>query len=276
MLPNFLIIGAPKAGTTSLWKYLGDHPQIFVAKSKEVDFFVAERNWSLGRGWYEGHFEGSRGAIAVGEASVNYSRYPRHQGVPGRIARLLPDVRLIYLVRHPIDRMISDYKMHVQQRWEKQPIGKALLNNPLYLDCSRYAMQIDPYLEHFPRERFLIVRSEDLKNARAASVRLVYEFLGVDGSTTPASLDRELNPGGEVRAPRSIHRALPRIPGYKPLASITPPSLKRWKRRLTTQELGDKFKLPERIRLELEERLRPDVQRLRAYMGEAFDGWGIG
>jgi hypothetical protein len=273
-LPNFLVIGAPKAGTTSLWRYLSDHPQIFMSTPKELLFF--NRNWERGLGWYEQHFEGCGNAIAVGEASPGYTRYPYYQGVAQRIHQSLPDVRLVYLVRHPIDRMVSDYKMFVQHGWERQPIETALFSNAMYLDCSLYAMQIEQYLDTFPRERLLIIKSEGLKEARPATLRRVCEFLGVERNWVPTSMDGELNVGRQVRTPRKIHPRLTRIPGYKVLSSVAPPLMKQWKRRLTTRQVGPSYHLPVGIRRELESRLRPDIQRLRTYLGEGFNGWGIG
>src|SRR5918992_1234170 len=120
MLPNFLIIGAAKAGTTSLWAYLREHPQVFMAEPKELHFFVAASNWKRGLGWYESHFDRAKGSVAVGEACGAYSRFPTHRGVPARIAGVVPDARLIYLVRHPIDRMVSNYVLNVRLGVERE------------------------------------------------------------------------------------------------------------------------------------------------------------
>src|SRR5204863_2222453 len=85
MLPNFLIIGAQKSGTTSLYRYLQMHPDVFMPRNKEPDFFVAERNWPMGLDWYEAHFAAARDAIAIGEASTTYTMYPHYAGVPERV-----------------------------------------------------------------------------------------------------------------------------------------------------------------------------------------------
>src|SRR5437660_1291673 len=87
-LPTFLVIGAMKAGTDALWKYLRGHPQVHMAPTKELDFFAEELNWRRGLGWYEGQFEGAGAAVAIGEASTSYSKHPTHPGVPERIAAL--------------------------------------------------------------------------------------------------------------------------------------------------------------------------------------------
>lgn len=276
MLPNFLIIGAAKAGTTSLWAYLRDHPRVFMPERKELHFFVTEKNWDRGVGWYEEQFEGATDTQAVGEASVSYTRYPDSLGVAGRVAKVLPETHLIYLVRHPIERMISQYRFNVSKRWEKDP-AEALVKSPLYLNCSRYATQVEQYLEHFPLERLLIIKSEDLRDSRAETVGRVFRFLAVDDGWSPANLEQVSNAASrDVRASRRVAKALPRVPGYKLLASVAPAALKRLKRRLSTQAIGLDFQLSESVRHDLEEQLRPEIGRLRSYMNEDFDGWGIG
>ena len=97
MLPNFLIIGTMKGGTTSLYKYLRGHPQVFMAEKKELDYFSTGIDGGLSCDWYGGWFQGADGARAVGEASTGYTKFPTHRDVAARVAALLPDVRLIYL-----------------------------------------------------------------------------------------------------------------------------------------------------------------------------------
>jgi hypothetical protein len=276
MLPNFLIIGAAKAGTTSLWAYLREHPQVFMPDRKELHFFVTEKNWERGIQWYENHFEGAEDALAIGEGSVSYTRYPISQGVPERIASVLPKVRLIYLVRHPVERMISQYRFNVSQRWEKGS-PEALLTNPVYLSCSRYATQVEQYLEYFPLDRLLILRSEDLRESRASTVQRILQFLDVEDTWLPADLEKESNKTArDVRAPRKFATVLHQLPGYKAVSSVAPARLKTLKRRVALQDIGPNFLPSERVRRELEELLRPEMQRLRQYVEVGFEGWGIG
>jgi hypothetical protein len=247
-----------------------------------LHFFVAEMNWSRGLRWYERHFEGASDAIAVGEACGAYARYPMRGGVPARIAEVLPEARLIYLVRHPIKRMISNYILNVRLTVEREPsIERALLTDPQYLDASRYAMQVEQYLPYFDREQLLIIKSEDLSEARGPTLERIFEFLGVDGSWLPDNLDREYNitrskMNWAVRpTARAISRKLRLLPGYPALASAMPGPLKNLRHRLATREIEPPTSISDAARRELEERLKPDVARLRRYMGPGFDGWGI-
>jgi Sulfotransferase family len=276
VLPNFLIVGAAKSGTTSLYRYLRDHPQVFMAESKELKFFSSKTRWRLGPGWYARQFEAASGAGAVGEASPSYTRYPLHQGVPERVAQVIPDARLVYLVRHPIERMRSHYLHRLLQGKERVPLDDAVLADPSYLDTSRYAMQIEQYLEWFPPEQLLVVTAEALRRDRLDTLGRVCQFLGVDAGWRPRELEREYNRIGELRpqvlAPRPVVLAarlavrvgLPprtaRRLSYRPSRAVVVP---------------DQIAFSEPVRRGLEEALREDVARLHAHLGPEFDGWGI-
>ena len=106
-LPTFLVIGAPKAGTTSLHDHLRGHPDVFMPTRKEPDFFFRDAAWREGIASYARLFRRAGSVTAVGETSTSYSRYPHVPDVPERIALVVPDARLIYLVRHPVERMVS-------------------------------------------------------------------------------------------------------------------------------------------------------------------------
>jgi hypothetical protein len=279
MLPNFLVIGAMKAGTTALYNYLRRHPEVFMPDNKQPNFFADQADvgtWNRGLSWYERLFEGAGGARAVGEASITYTLYPYFQGVPGRVAEVLPNVRLIYLVRNPIDRIVSHYWQRVRKGHEAdRTVEEALLVNPSYLDTSRYAMQIDQYLEHFPKERMLVVKSEDMRSERELTLGRILAFLGVDAKRMPDGLVREHNRGAERRRRRPVSTGLRHVPGYRLAAAIAPAPVKRLKERMTTEEMGDPPPISDSLRREVEESLRDDVRRLRDYMPADFDGWGI-
>jgi hypothetical protein len=279
MLPNFLIIGASKAGTTSLKQYLRDHPQVFMPEGGELHYFPSEFNWDRGQEWYESHFAGAAGsgAMAVGEKSVTYTRYPHSRDVPARIAGLLPDAKLIYVVRHPVERTKSAYLYEVAMGREDAPVDVAIRTKPIYVDPSRYAMQIEQYLEHFPREQLLVITSEDFKTEREATMRQIFEFLAVDPDWTPPMLDWEFNRSADKREARPLVGAVQRLPGYRAVAALAPGSLRRLKFRYGTQRIEtQRGELTNDLRTELEDMLRDDVARLRRYLGEDFHGWGIG
>src|SRR2546423_3690574 len=180
-LPNLVVIGAKKSGTTSLYHYLASHPDIWMSPEKELDFFVAERNWSRGLGWYGRQFNGA--AAVRGEASPYYTALPQHRGVPERMASVIPEARLIYLVRDPIERLVSHYHMAVATGRERRPLAAAIANlsESWYVAQGRYWMQLDPYLRQFAPEQLLVVDQDQLARHRGAALRRVFRVLGVNG-----------------------------------------------------------------------------------------------
>jgi hypothetical protein len=289
--PNFLIVGAMKGGTTSLYHYLRSHPQIFMPTVKELDFFVKELNWSRGLSWYRRHFQGlDSSVVAAGEASTNYTKYPRYQGVPARIASTFPTARLIYVIRHPIERMRSHYQHSVAVGLERKPIEEALLTEPSYLNCSKYGSQIQQYVEYFPLNQLLIVTSEALRDQREETMRRLYRFLNVDGAFTPSNLQHEFYKTAARRK-------------YSPrLASVRKMLKKRWPESKILKEMVDtlgrerlassRFRLnrarspthrlqspmsviPADTRSVLESMLREDIELLLRYMPEGFHAWGL-
>lgn len=283
-LPDFLVIGAMKAGTTSLHHYLAAHPQVFMPKVKELDFFTEELSWPRGWDWYRRQFSAAgAGVKAVGEASTSYTKYPRYQGVPERIARHLPNARLIYLVRDPFERIRSHYQHNVAIGQEDRPIDAAVTVNHVYLDYSRYATQIERYLKYFDRSQFLLLTSENLRFNREDTMRSVFKFLEVDEDTRIGNLDEEFYRTEDRpvygRLLGSVRRMLKeRFPGAVGLwrGRFLPPSVKKRLGRPVKSAPGlsgvtMSVATKEVIRSELHE----DVKRLRLYMGEAFDGWGV-
>ena len=278
MLPNFLVIGAMKGGTTSLYNYLRLHPEVFMPVTKELHYFVAEKNLSRGVGWYERRFREAGDAVAVGEASTDYTKYPLYQGVPERIAERIPRVRLIYVVRNPVERIRSHYLHDVSRGRERRPIHAAVSRNEHYLAPSRYALQIEEYLKHFPREQLLLVTSESLRNDRRAVMRRVHDFIGVDGDWSAPVEDREFNSTGRKTAPGPLLRAARHLPGAARLRLLAPRQV------MTTERLLRTTKRPvdtqagtmsERLERELMGELALDLALLRGHLDEDLDAWGL-
>ena len=292
-LPNFVVVGAMKAGTTSLYHYLRPHPNVFMPKIKELDFFAEEMNWTRGLDWYRHQFAPApRDAVALGEASTVYTKFPRYKGVAERMARVIPDVRLIYVVRHPIDRIRSHYEHRVASGAETAPMEIAVFDNPIYLDYSKYALQVEQYLQHFPREQLLIVSSEELRQHRESTMRRVYGFLAVDPDYVAPTLTREFYKTGQRRTYSpvvwSIRQTLKhRFPQTKRAKELVD-SLASRRRRVPVRSVATvdagldqspsadrRPRLSDEARLALTDLLRDDVCQLRNYMGDTFDGWGI-
>lgn len=275
-LPNFLVIGAQRSGTTTLWQHLDSHPDVFVPREKELDFFIHYFNWSRGWSWYESRFDGAGASAAVGEVSPNYTNFPSFYGVPERVATMSRDVRLIYIMRDPVERMRSSYLISLELGHEDRPLGEALVLNAAYQHMSMYAMQIEQYLKYFPREQLLLLTTEELEADPHTAVSRVFRFLDVDETWTPPRLDAHLHRGDEKRVPRLWARA-----GWKAMIAVrrkVDPSY--WRRPSLNRVLSrpvraEDLRLDPELRERLGDVLRPDIERLRQWMGSDFDGWGL-
>ena len=207
-LPDFLIIGAAKAGTTSLYAYLCAHPAVIEARRKEVNFFAD--NFGRGRGWYRTHFVTTpylawrrarqRQRVITGEGTPFYMT---HAAVPPRVASVVPDAWLVVVLRDPVDRAYSQYQHAVRLGQEALSFEDAIAAEPArraqlverhgadaaqyvpefnfvsYVNLGLYADQLAPWLEVFPREQLLVVRSEDLFAEPRNVLREAFGFLGV-------------------------------------------------------------------------------------------------
>jgi hypothetical protein len=276
-LPTFLVIGAMKAGTTSLWSALREHPAVFMPDEKELDFFVAEKRWPLGVDWYRSQFAAApASAAAIGEASTNYSKHPLFAGVPARAASVLPDVKLVYLLRHPVERMRSHWRHARSAGWETRTFARAIEHDPQYLDVSRYAHQLEQWLAVVGRDRVLVETSERLRDDPADVMAGVHRFLGV-GEAPSAVGVRRVHAADELAPPRrALARSLRTLPGSSTLARLVPERVRRAYGRATTITLDPRAtSLDPAHESEVVDRLRPDLVRLRELVGGGFDAWGL-
>ena len=276
MLPNFVLIGAMKAGTDSLWEYLRAHPQVFMSVPKEIDFFVKELSWDRGIPWYETHFAQAGAAKVVGEASTSYSKWPVHDGVPERLASVIPDVRLVYLVRQPIDRIESQYLHQRLLGLERRSIGEAVLFDPSYLSFSRYNLQLRQYLDYFDRSQLLVLKSEDLRHNRQAAMVRLAEFLNIGDSWPDSVLGQEFHTTTQKRVLRNVFAVAHGLPGHDVIARRVPAAIKEKTLRMRTRGIDpSRFVLADDMRRRLEESLLEDLAELRGLLGPTFDCWGI-
>jgi sulfotransferase family protein len=278
-LPNLVVIGGLKCGTTSLHHYLNLHPDIGMSRPKELNFFVAELNWELGVDWYANHFSVSD--KVRGESSPHYTNEPRFRGVAQRMARTLGDeARVVYMVRDPIDRMLSHYLHNAGGGYERRGLAEALSDpDSAYVQRSLYAMQLTPYLEQFGEERVEVVTREELRDEREEAMRRLFAFLGVDQDFTSPQFSREWETGSGKGSGgfRIMDRAV-RLPGLRAFDRNFD-RLPEWLRWLVERVVHDpgsgeapKPVLPADLRERLEERFRPDVARLESLTGRRF-GW---
>jgi hypothetical protein len=272
MLPDFIVIGAMKAGTTSLFQYLRPHPQVFMPWRKEVDFFSSKTNWPKGVGWYEEHFAGAPPGHKIGEASPNYSKRHLWPETPDRLMDTLPEVRIIYLVRDPIVRLQSMYLDMLSYGGETRSIGRALANID-YVLTSSYGMQIEPYVARLGRDRVLVDTSERLRAEPAAVMQRIFAFLDVDPAFGLELTPIEANPSASKRIPTRLGRFVRR---RRPDVVDTRKPVDEWTRidRLLMQPSDyGAARISPRMRRDLEGRFRPDLRHLQELVDVDLSGW---
>jgi hypothetical protein len=232
---DFMIIGAQKAGTTSLFKYLERHERIYLPAEKEIPFFT--RDGRFDKGWLNlarVYYRGASEDLLWGKATPHYLADPR---APGRIRQMMPDVKLIALLRHPLERAISHYKMAVRRGDDTRNLEQAFseLLEPteaeaarhltserrhqsrLYLSWSEYGRQLSLYREYFPPEQMLVTFTEDLATQPQATLDGIMRFLGLPEGFTPVNLGRFYHVGGTDRrvpwlSSAWVHRLLKQVP----------------------------------------------------------------
>ncbi|CAN5839018.1 sulfotransferase [soil metagenome] len=289
MLPNLLIIGAQKCGTTSLHRYLKLHPEVSMSVPKELDFFVVpdERvlpvgNWSRGLDWYRSHF--TEQTRVRGETSPNYTVYPFAEGVAERAASVVPDAKIIYLVRDPIDRIVSHYLHRVEQGEERRPLDDALADingegpGMTLVYRSMYFMQIERWTRCFPGTSVLVLAQEDLKAERAATLVRVFRFLGVDPSFSHEGFEARSNVSLAKRPPTRAGAWL-RRERRGAVARAMPARLRRRAASVVEAFGGSPVErrpvVSDARREQLEGLLGQDADRLRAFTGHSFPTWSV-
>jgi hypothetical protein len=274
-LPNLVVIGSYKAGTTSLYSYLNAHPQVFMAPNKEPNFF--SRDWERGVGWYRTQFASADDQVIVGEASTSYTRWPTWDASE-HMAAVIPDARLIYLLRHPVERLISQYRYDKFHFYEPGPIDQAVLQYEGFLAYSMYSMQLERFLRLFPREHILLMTSEELRTNREASLERLWGFLGVSPPAV-AIAPEDLNSADEQRRDRHLFTRIRRLPLYRAASRLAPSAIRHelWRAVGSTRidPMLVQASVTDATRLAVVERLRPDLERLPDHFGHAFDCWGL-
>ena len=279
-LPDFIIIGTMKGGTTALHHDLGRHPDIATSATKELDFFIegpsrfSWGNWDRGLDWYKSHFRSTR--RLCGEASPNYTNYPRFPDVPARMHGILPQAKLIYVVRHPVERVLSHWVHRYAAGREALPFQEALESDAdLYLQRSCYALQLRQFLAFYPRDQVFVTSQERLLARRAETLQDVVAFLGVskDRMPRPSRLRHESRRKRRDSAAGKFLRELPSRVGVDRLS----PDLS-WG---VGQALSYPFSravprpvLSDALRAQLLDHFRDDVRDLHELTGRTFSEWG--
>lgn len=180
-LPDFVIIGAMKCGTSTLHAQLAAQPQFFMSEPKEPNFFSNDEIYAKGEGWYRSLFAKAPPGAIKGEASTHYTKLPTYPKTIERLGRLIPDAKFIYVTRDPVERLISHYIHEWTQGVITCPIEEAIEKHPELIDYSRYGYQLAPWVERFGARRVMKVEFERMTATPDAVLQEIADFLGAAG-----------------------------------------------------------------------------------------------
>lgn len=277
-LPDFIIIGGMKCGTTSLHYYLNCHPDISMSVEKELNFFIYQRNWHKGIDWYQSQFRG-QGKIH-GEASPNYTSFPRWTETVSLMSKILPDVKLIYLVREPIQRLISHYVHKLADGGENRPIEEALsdfednYHNP-YICRSRYYLQLEQYLQYFDAVNLLVITTEELYYYPEQVLPKILRFLGVSDDITSINYQKKLHKSVLKRQKTELGNHIAQLSIMAKINHL-PPRVSYPLNKLIYFPFSVPVKKPhlsEDLKIRLIDYLQEDIKQLRTFTGKDFQEW---
>lgn len=293
-----LIVGAPKSGTTSLFRYVSQHPAVCGSRDKESRFFEFGGPERIGE-WWERQFSHRDGEDVLLEASP-YNLFVPY--VPERIAEAIPDARIIAILRHPVERAHSDWWMFYTRQLDEREFPEAIQRNhqrvqnaPLaesrnpeslwktnyeaiherrtlelrpYLECGHYAQQLQRYREHFPDDRIKVLFLDDLNQDPPSTVRTVWDWLGLD---TEAPLrDTEAHNAAFRQMPEPMLAAI-RVANRLRIPTLLPDRVKGWIRNLLSG--GSRPAMEPETRAWLEEYYQPHNERLRSLLDRGVPDW---
>jgi hypothetical protein len=288
-MPNFLIIGAMKSGTTALYYYLEQHPEIYMSPVKEPNFFSSQEQENAADavtniGTYQDLFRGGSGKKALGEASHSYLYEPR---AAAEIKRYVPEAKLIAILRNPIDRAYSHFLHMVRTGMEPlDDFAQALREEEVrihkertfqdYIGRGLYYNQLKRYFGTFPQEQVRVYLYEDLSGAPISTVQDAFRFLKVDDSFVPdVSLRRNVSGQPKYKTLDGLLRRQSRI---KHAAKIYLPARMRWRLSKTfddlkTRNLAEPPPVQSKVRRHLIGVYREDILKVQELIHRDLSGW---
>lgn len=180
-LPDFYIIGAMKSATSSLHEQLARQPGFFMSEPKEIYFFSDDPVWANGMEWYGEHFKEAAADDLVGESSTHYTKLPTYPETVARIQEHTPDAKFIYVMRHPIDRLVSQYIHHWTENEVSVDIDTAVDKHEILIAYSQYTRQLEPYFDAFGADKVLPVFFDRIRAYPQEELERVCQFLGYTG-----------------------------------------------------------------------------------------------
>lgn len=270
--PDFFVIGAMKAGTTTLHQYLKQFPEVSLPRSKETDYFLTEEEHSLGESWYRRQFNFARPLL--GEVSPNYTKFDIFPGVPNRIFKRAPSAKLIFIARDPVERFAAHYRHSWSFGYTRIKPANLLQSDSgrHMIQCSLYSTQIERFFQFFGPSQFLFLDFKNLCMQPQFVCNEVADFLEINRKTM------------QTVRPENTADQVARIPGFAKRAArssmirrfdylIPDAQRKLLRHALSFQTLEKAPDLGSNILDEVANILRVDAQRFRELSGMEFEEW---
>lgn len=277
--PNFFIIGAMKAGTSSLHWYLSEHPQVFMCDPKEPGYFSEPAAMARGLDWYLSLFAAAGDAQIIGESSTHYTKLPTRRGVPERIQAFNPEARFAYVMRDPLERMVSQYWHLVRflgLHAERRDFATLVRENPELLGLSDYAMQLRPYFDVFGRDRVHCVTFEEMTADPARITGELLSWLGVEGQLPAQVFEERFNVTPEVVRRASGLGLLNKLAYsrvWAAIAPLVPKPVRRFAKGRASRPVKTTRDVTTQVIDELRPRVRERVADLSELLGRDFPEW---
>ncbi len=273
-LPNFLVLGTAKAGTSSLASYLDKHPEVCFSRVQEPNFFAFDQQYARGESYYRSLYAHYDGEPCSGEKSWRYSCGAVYPKAFERIRQMLPDLKLIYVLRDPLERGISMWR---ELRDAGQDIvdadpNRALLTDPLITDSMKYASTWRRFGDAYGQQNMLVIFFEDLISDPEGFYRSVTDFLGV----AHHSLEKEIheNPSIGLRSDGRLLEWLRRNQMDNATRRVLPDRLRRWGRKNLKTPIG-KVEVSPETRAAFLDMVRPEARAALEMANKPFDYWTL-
>ena len=272
-LPTFVVIGAAQAGTETLHAWLNDHRDVCMSPREGLDFFFESGTWDRVVGWYRLRFGTCRWDQARGESSPNYARTHVDPGVPKRMYSVIPEARLVYLVREPMERIKSAYRQGVLDGTEDRSFAEAITQDEDYRETSRYILHIGAYLKHYEKKQLIVITTEQLAADPQATIEQVYERIGV--RPAPLSSDQQRRDvTADRRLESEISLRLKANPAYWRALNRSWQLRNLHERVFTRKGRIPSARLPQEVDADLRADLEKDTQALEVFIGRRLTEWG--
>ncbi len=281
-MPEFIIIGAAKSGTTALYEYLVEHPDVFMSPIKEINFFAWDSSGvksifgnkpnnyfpvkSISK--YQGIFAKAKAGKVCGEASPLYLESAT---AAKKIHEAIPNAKIIVILRNPADRAFSDYCMQIRHSYTEKSVEEGLAPDSHSVQGGNYYTMLKQYYDIFPSENILVLKFEDLKNNPGKQAQKLFGFIGVNDTFLP-DFDKRHNTGGYPRN-MFINKILAVASRRETMKWLTPNWLVQFIKRRREGNWADLPEFPPELRSQLVDSYKDEVGKLSQLTGLNFEEW---